>query len=288
MRHITGDRVHSWAEDEGFLAGRVVKCQDCHFLCKYVRPSSAYFHQHYANAGEDYIERLAEEDPRYREDFRVARELLRKAFPKGGSILDVGCASGFFLETLGENWNRHGLELFHLAAERARKRAGISVSECDIGSAGFADRSFDVVSAFDVIEHLAEPMVFFRAAQRMLKPGGWLLLGTGNAGSVGALMSGSRWTYFCIPEHVSFFSPRSLMLALQKSGLSCFRIKRIHHGERNTAIVTAWLRAVGKHWAVTICGDRVTRLRLFRQKTSEFLVPYFFDHMICIARAKKM
>ncbi len=284
VRHITGDPLHSWAADEGFPIAPVIECQDCSFVFKGLRPSADYLHHHYAESGEDYIERVAEEHPSAREDFRIARQLLRDAFPTGGSILDVGCASGYFLESLGGKWDKHGLEILQLAAERARARGGINVHECGISSAGFAGQSFDVVCSFDVAEHMAEPMSFFLEARRILKPSGWLLIGTGDSRSLAARMSGSRWTYLCIPEHLSLFNSRSLRKGLGKAGFSKVKFQRFHHGENNRRVATAWLRAVGKHWAVSLCGENILRLSLFRQKTPDFLVPYFFDHMICIAR----
>jgi SAM-dependent methyltransferase len=283
VRHITGDPLHSWAPDQGFPFAPVVACQDCGFLFKSLRPKPGYLQEHYAWLDESYVERVAEDLPGFREDYDVARRALRKAFPKGGSILDVGCASGYFLESLGEKWARHGLEIFHVAAERARTRGGISIHECDIASAGFASDSFDVVCSFDVAEHLAEPMSFFREVRRVLKPGGCLLLGTGDSRSFGARLSGSRWTYLCIPEHLSFFNSRSLRVALGKAGFSHVGFRRIHHGERSRSAASGWLRGVGKHWAITLFGQEITRLTVFRQKTSAFLIPYFFDHMICIA-----
>jgi SAM-dependent methyltransferase len=283
VQHITGDPLHSWASDQGFSFAPVVACRDCGFLFKSLRPVPGYLHEHYSLLDESYVERVAEELPGFREDYHVARVALQSAFPKGGSILDVGCASGYFLESLGEKWARHGIEIFRVAAQQARARGGISIYECDIASAGFASQSFDVVCSFDVVEHLAEPMGFFQEVRRILKPGGWLLLGTGDSRSFGARLSGSRWTYLCIPEHLSFFNARSLRLALGTAGFSHVDFSRIHHGERSRSAASGWLRGVGKHWAITLCGEKITRLRVFRQKTSAFLIPYFFDHMICIA-----
>jgi len=283
VRHISGDSLHLWALEGGFPASTVVECQKCGFLCKKERPSGAYLGEHYTRSGEEYLDRVAEDHPTIREDFRTAREMLRRAFPQQGSVLDVGCASGFFLESLGRGWEKHGLEIFQLAAQRARGRDGIVVHECDIDRAGFADDSFDVVTAFDVVEHLAEPTQFFREARRILKPEGRLILGTGSTSSFGARMSQNRWSYFSIPEHVSFFSPRSLETGLRSAGFLRTKFKRIHHGERSVSAASGWLRAVGKHWAIAFCGEGIVRLKLFRQKTSEFPVPYFFDHMLCIA-----
>ncbi len=286
VQHVIGDPLDSWAEGQGFSLAPVVSCQDCGFLFKSLRPPQGYFAEHYACLDESYVERVAEELPGFREDYSVARNIVRRAFPKGGSVLDVGCASGFFLESLGGNWERHGLELFEAAAKRARARGVVSVRKCDIVSAKFASESFDVVCSFDVVEHMGDPMSFFREVRRVLKPGGMLLLGTGDCGAFGARLAGRRWAYLAFPEHLSFFSPRAMRRALDKAGFSRVHFTRVHHGERTRSAATGWARGVGKHWAVELCGEKITRFGIFRQKTSEFLIPYFFDHMICAAQSK--
>ena len=284
VRHVVDDPRHDCARELEFVGATVAACRECNFLFKLQQPPSAYLHEHYAESGEDYLESLAEEHSRIREDFRVARRLLGEAFPKGGMILDIGCASGFFLQSLGESWERFGIEPFHLAAERARVRRGLTVHECDLVEARFPGQSFDVVCSFDVIEHLPSPMPIFQEARRILRPGGWLLLGTGDSGAFTARLAGSRWTYLCFPEHISFFNSYSLRKGLAKVGFSSFKFERIHHGERSHSVATGWMRGVGKHWAVELCGENIIRLRVFRQKTTEFFVPYFFDHMICMAQ----
>jgi len=284
VRLITDDPLHSYAIELGLSAATIVACHECAFLFKSKRPSAAYLNQLYTDSTESYLKSIAEDNADFREDFRVARQMLQEAFPKGGSILDVGCASGFFLESLGKSWNRQGVELFCLAVERSQTRPGIVVHESDLASVAFPKETFDVVCSFDVIEHLTDPMPIFHEARRILKPGGCLLLGTGNSSSLAARMAGSRWTYFCIPEHISFFNPRALRQGLAQAGFSSFKFKRIHHGLRHRSVTTGWLRGAAKHWAVTLCGGDIVRMRIFRQKTSDFLVPYFFDHMICVAR----
>jgi len=284
VRHISDDPAHPCAPELGLSVATIFACRNCTFVFKSPTPTDAYLHRHYVESGEAYLTSLAEELDEVRRDFHIARHLLCDAFPRGGSILDVGCASGFFLETLGQNWNRHGLEVFHLAAERARQRPRIVVHECEFASAGFDKESFDVVSLFDVVEHLSDPLPLFREARRIVKSGGWLILGTGNAGSFAARTSGSRWTYMCLPEHLSFFTRRALRNGLAKVGFSQINFKRLHHGEMHYSVASGWLRAVGKHWALSLFGEDILRLRIFRHKTTEFLVPYFFDHMICIAR----
>src|SRR6266478_6998824 len=151
VRHVIDDPQSPCALELGFAGASVVACRECSFLFKLQQPNAADLHEHYAESGEDYLVSLAEGHSGIREDFRVARRLLTEAFHKGGTILDIGCASGFFLESLGGNWERFGIELFHLAAERARKRPGLSITECDLGAAEFPAQSCDVICSFDVL-----------------------------------------------------------------------------------------------------------------------------------------
>jgi SAM-dependent methyltransferase len=169
---------------------------------------------------------LAEEHSGIREDFPVARQLLAAAFPKGGMILDIGCASGFFLESLGANWERFGTEPFHLAAERARVHRGLTIHEYNLVAMGFPAQSFDV------IEYLPNPMPIFQEARRILRPRGWLLLGTGDSGAFAARLAGSRWTYLCFPEHLSFLVPVLLRRGWLTRDSQALGFERIHHGEK--------------------------------------------------------
>ena len=106
-------------------------------------------------------------------------------------------------------------------SERAGVRRGLIVHE--FVAAGFPAQSFDVVCSFDVIEHLPSPMPIFQEARRVLRPGGWLLLGTGDSRAFTARLAGSRWTYLCFPEHLSFFNSYCLRKGLANAGFSSFR-----------------------------------------------------------------
>lgn len=287
VRHIVEDQLHAWAAACDYRTAPVVACADCGFLCKARRPTEALLERHYASAGKDYLERISEDNLPFRADFRAALRTIQRAFPAGGSVLDLGCASGGFLEALAGRWERYGLDLSELMVRRAAARGGIIVRRADVFSVKFDARSFDVVTAFDLLEHLPRPLQFLSEVRRILKPGGMLLVGTGDAGALGARLAGSRWTYFAIPEHISFFARRSLERALRLAGFRRSKFKRVHHGELTLPVARGWLRGAAKHWAITFCGERITRLPVFRQKTSQFEVPYFFDHMIAVARSHK-
>jgi SAM-dependent methyltransferase len=284
VRHITDDAAHRFALEMAYFTAPIFECNRCEFLFKGTRPDGEYVREHYSASDEDYLKSLAEEDPEMREDFRVVRHMSQGAFPRGASILDIGCASGFFLESMGPDWRRFGLELSKFSVERASLRAGIAVHQGGLEDHPFSQAQFDVITLFDVAEHLPNPVSVFKEMKHLLKPGGWLVIGTGDAGSLTARLGGNRWTYMCLPEHLSFFNRPSLSAVLRRAGFSRISFKRIHHGIVTKSVVTGWLRAVGKHRAIEAFGEGVTRFGIFRQKSPDFLVPYFFDHMICVAR----
>jgi len=129
------------------------------------------------------------------------------------SLLDVGCSSGSSLQVaLDFGFGMvQGVEPAQASAATAIS-SGFDVSVGFLEDARYEDSSFDVVLLFEVIEHLPEPLRLIKEIHRILKPGGILLLSTGNASSWTATVLGAQWTFFSIQEHgghISFFSPQS-------------------------------------------------------------------------------
>ncbi len=101
-----------------------------------------------------------------------------------GRLLDVGCAMGTFLQLAKEKgWDCSGVEISGFAAEAASKRLGVEVFNGTLREAGFAEGSFDVVTLWDTIEHLSEPLEEVKEIRRILRPGGLLLVNTPNEDS---------------------------------------------------------------------------------------------------------
>lgn len=79
---------------------------------------------------------------------------------------------------------------------------------------------FDVITSWDVIEHLDEPRRALEACRRLLKPGGWLFLSTPDSGSLVARAMGRHWHYLDPLQHVNLFSRRNLGRLLERTGFS--------------------------------------------------------------------
>jgi len=161
------------------------------------------------------------------------------------SLLDVGCSRGTFLKmaaSLGVNCE--GVEPAPEAAAVA-VQAGLKVRQGFLEDLGLPSDSYDVITLFEVIEHIRDPAPLLRECRRLLKKGGLLVIRTGNTGSWTASVLKGGWEYFSIVEHgghISFFNRRSMGVLAGRTGLALrkFRthsvsltdhrsVSRLHH-----------------------------------------------------------
>lgn len=163
-------------------------------------------------------------EPALRATFRRRLESLR-AKP-GAWLLDVGAAYGFAAsEAERAGFRVAGLEICAEAAVRAAAQLNGRVVRASAVELPFASARFDVITLWDVIEHLPDPHRAVAEIARCLRPGGRLALTTGDVGSLVARLSGVRWHLYTIPEHLFFFSRRSLHLLLEAHGLRIERMR---------------------------------------------------------------
>ena len=105
-----------------------------------------------------------------------ALEELRKSYPQGGKLLDVGCSVGQFLEvSKGYNWDGVGVELNAEAAEYTETNYGITVYRDKIEEIDFEENSFDLITLWGVFEHLSEPNEMLKTCNKLLKKSGLFL-----------------------------------------------------------------------------------------------------------------
>lgn len=158
---------------------------------------------------------------------RRAISLCQSLNGKPGTILDVGCGTGRFLEIAQKGgWVTQGLELFPGIAQETAARLGIKVSASSILETDLPSHSFDVITMFDVIEHIEEPVRALDICERILKPGGVLILTTPNFNGLGRRLMGKDAFAIWPDEHLIYFRPSTLRKALALAGFG--------HVEMNT------------------------------------------------------
>lgn len=151
-----------------------------------------------------------------RNDFAKIYTYLKKHI--GGSILDVGCYSGNFLEGLPNKFKKYGLEP-SVSASKSAASKGIDVLGKTLEELG-SDQAFDVVVAIDVVEHVLDVENFLGLALAHVKEDGLLIISTGNPECFfWKRVFKSRFWYSLFPEHVTFPSYAYYMDFSQRQGL---------------------------------------------------------------------
>ncbi len=152
------------------------------------------------------------------------RSFLRDRPRTGGELLDVGCGTGQFVEAARRaGYQVTGLDVSRPQLELARRRFGLSsLYPMTLGEyARQAAVSFDVITAFQVLEHVADPVAFLADARKLLAPQGYLAVGVPNW---------RAWRIFrdpldAPPNHLTRWSPSSLRVALERSGFEVLKLR---------------------------------------------------------------
>ncbi|HEX3659891.1 MAG TPA: methyltransferase domain-containing protein [Acidobacteriaceae bacterium] len=218
----------------------------------------AVYHQAVTHAGEGDAERWG----------RLRR--IVEQYKNGGAILDIGCSSGGFLSHLqGAAWQLAGIEASPDAAERARQNTGGRIVTGDIATAQLPPGAFDVITCYDVLEHLHQPRVVFENVARWLRPGGIFYIFVPNILSWEARLFQSFWYPLDLPRHLHFFSPTSLNALAGVAGLRTVQIATPpgNYLENNVSRILTWLarKASGKQVWIDIGGPANLVARVMRK-----------------------
>ncbi len=181
--------------------------------------SQAYF----AGDGVGYAD-YAADALQHARSFRARLEWLLRTGPVD-DLLEIGCGPGLFLveaQRLGVP-RVVGADLNPWAVAQARTR-GVDAHVGSIEAIG-ASRRFDAIVMLDVLEHVVAPLPFLAAVRARLRPDGRLLVMTPNIRSLLARVSGRRWVSLKPPEHVRYYSPRSVRTLLRAAGFDVLTVR---------------------------------------------------------------
>ncbi len=193
----------------------IVRCLDCGMVLSNPRDDAGTLAQVYAQlADEDYA---AEEGPRQR--VAIRRLDWMDGWVSGARLVDVGCATGVFLgQALRRGWAVAGVEPSRWAVACARKRwPQAQFWNERLEALPPPDLPFDVLTLWDVLEHVQSPLALLRCAAQWVRPGGWLALNAPDVTSLTARWMGPDWALL-LREHLWYFSPDSLGALLERSG----------------------------------------------------------------------
>jgi SAM-dependent methyltransferase len=230
--------------------------------------------------GREYIDYLADKPAQQK---TLARHLnvVRRYVPSGGRLLEIGCAYGYFLELIAQNYpNSIGLDVSEAAVAHAR-RQGLDARHGDLLETALPG-SFDAVCLWDTLEHLPRPAETIRRAASLLKPGGYLFLSTGDFGSLLARVQGLRWRQIHPPTHLFYFTRPALRALVRRLGMDAVRFRTVRVYRR----LGSALRSLDRFHADSLSG-RCARglLGLLPQGVLVYDVPLNLgDTLLLVAR----
>ena len=149
------------------------------------------------------------------------------AFTSPGDALDVGAGNGLFVKIAAEEfgWRARGLELSKQSIGFAREVLDVELEPLMLNE---VPETFDLVTSFNLLEHLLDPMALIGEMRGRLNPGGLIAISTPSPACIHARLKGLRnWGMIVPPHHVNLFTRRSLELALVKAGFKPLRYDAI-------------------------------------------------------------
>ncbi len=195
----------------------VAECPTCRLAYQTPRPTveacQAYMDMRWSS-GDSYVRDSKEQKNRAKKQMQYVKQITSKV----GRLLDFGAGIGTFVQTaMTEGWQAIGVERSSLAISRAKKENKVELYQ------EVRDTNYDVITLWDVVEHLQYPQEIFTKLRGLLRPGGYLIVETVNWESWLRLALGDEWNLYLFDHHF-YFSPSSLKEMLARCGLHNFTL----------------------------------------------------------------
>lgn len=252
---------------------RVVKCARCGLIFVNPRLNSKFIVKGYSEGSD---EKFVSQAKGREITFNRSLKLIEK-YSKPGKILDVGTAGGSFLHVAKKRgWEVYGIEPNKWLCNWGKNNYGIDIKPGTIFDYKYPDGFFDVITLWDVLEHVPDPKKVLVECNRILKKGGLLIVNYPDIDSLAARMMGKKWV-FLLTVHLFYFTPKTIRKIL---GVTNFRVVRIK-----------------KHFQTLSFGYLVMRMEPYSKflhkiasmfvnltRTGNIQIPYWLGQTLVIAR----
>lgn len=200
---------------------QIVQCDACGLVYINPRLDPEFILEGYSNMKD---ERYPLEAKGRITTFQKSMKRIEKLHPGPGRLLDIGAAAGFFVKVAHDaGWDAHGVEPNKHLARWAKEELGVSVSQGELLSARLPFDQFDVITFWDVLEHVADPRAHLVKANELLKDGGILIVNYPDWDSWVAQAFKKKW-WFILSTHLFYFTPKTIRRILEDTGFEIMEI----------------------------------------------------------------
>jgi 2-polyprenyl-3-methyl-5-hydroxy-6-metoxy-1,4-benzoquinol methylase len=207
----------------------IVQCASCAFKFTNPRPHSSKIGKYYQS--EDYVSHSNTNKGFVNSTYQLIRQytLLKKLqllskFFKQGSMLDIGCGTGEFLNTCKKaKWNTTGIEPDSGARNRAIKKYALTVHD-ESELTNIPNERFEVITLWHVLEHVPALNERVLELKRLIKPNGVIVVAVPNCNSLDAAIYKEHWAAYDVPRHLYHFAPNNMEQLFLKHGMQVFQI----------------------------------------------------------------
>ncbi|MEO9482877.1 MAG: class I SAM-dependent methyltransferase [Ekhidna sp.] len=201
----------------------IVKCTSCGFVFTNPRPAAASLGKYYES--NEYISHTDKANSPIHLIYKLVRNytlnqkvsILDRILNRKGSVLDYGCGTGHFVQTARKKgWQAFGYE----PDDQARKLADIKNPSCILDSIAKCPDEIDIITAWHVIEHVADINTTIKQLIKKLKTGGHIIMALPNHRSMDAQHYQEYWAAYDVPRHLSHFDQDSMRQLAKKFKLT--------------------------------------------------------------------
>ncbi len=276
-----GDTPLHYAKKNGYVFWRSPAC-GLLFVWPYLKtaPGEIYQQDYFEGAKSGFGYADYDADKSVLEGFfRKFLKRLAMHVPQKGRLLDVGAATGHFVGLAEEaDWQAQGIDISAHGVALGKKK-GLRMERATLDDFASNEESFDVMTLWDVIEHLPDPFAALDRCKVLLKTGGVLAINTPDGESAFARLMGSRWHALVPPEHVCIFNRRALERVLRERGFE------ILHAEHPIKIFTPpYIVSTFARWTGMTLPTAIKKI-LAKRTLSSFGIPLpLRDNLLILAR----
>lgn len=228
----------------------VVRCNDCKLVVAKEIPTAKEVEKLYQKEyffGMEYFDYEADR-PALEYNFRQRIKSMKNILKPESNVVEIGCAYGYFLNLIKDGVKSHiGFDVSKDGVLFAKKQLGVNATTSDFLTYKFKKASVDTVFMWDVAEHLAYPEDYFKKVNEILKPGGKIVLTTGNIEAMLPKLRKGAWRMIHPPTHVYYFSPKTISRLMARHGLV---VEKVRHRSVSRNVGSVFNQIIGNRKAL--------------------------------------